>query len=215
MAASAFRLTRRPKSRDGHGTLVYRHDRDGPAPQQVAPPADIATMNYMLSKVVSEGTGTRARLDNVVVAGKTGTTNSYRDAWFCGFTGNYVGAVWFGNDDYTSMNKMTGGTLPAMTWHDVMAYAHQGIETRPPFGLGNGTEPLAPVASAGAGPKPQAVAVRRPTILSPRSTAVVADIATTMRRLEAAQVTGSPDEADASEPAIPAVVSVNGRIGVQ
>ena len=50
------------------------------------------------------------------MGGKTGTTNAYRDAWFVGFTGNLVAAVWFGNDDYTSTNNMTGGSLPAMAW---------------------------------------------------------------------------------------------------
>jgi penicillin-binding protein 1A len=68
------------------------------------------------------------------VAGKTGTTSSYRDAWFVGYTGNYVGAVWYGNDDYTTMNKMTGGTVPAMTWQKFMTYAHQNIDLLPvPF----------------------------------------------------------------------------------
>ena len=200
---------------DGRGKLIYRHDRDGPVPRQVVPAADIATMNSMLAKVVTEGTGTRARLDNVIAAGKTGTTNNYKDAWFCGFTGNYVGAVWFGNDDDTPMNNMTGGTLPAMTWHDVMAYAHQGIDTKPPFGLGNGAVPPAVAASGPAAPAPQPAAARRPTVLSPRSTAVVADIETMMRRLETGQLTGSSTEAYASEPAIPAVSSVNGRIGMQ
>ena len=120
--------------RNGRGEVIYRHDLDGPRPVQVVPAADVAIMNNMLTHVVEEGTGTRARLDNVRVAGKTGTTNNYKDAWFCGFTGDYVGAVWFGNDDDSSMNEMTGGTLPAKTWHDIMAYAHQGIDAKPVTG---------------------------------------------------------------------------------
>ena len=51
-------------------------------------------------------------LDGIKAAGKTGTTNAYRDAWFVGYTGNYVGGVWFGNDDYAPTNRMTGGSLP-------------------------------------------------------------------------------------------------------
>ena len=55
----------------------------------------------MMSKVVEEGTARRAILDGIKAAGKTGTTNAYRDAWFVGFTGNFVMGVWYGNDDYT------------------------------------------------------------------------------------------------------------------
>ncbi len=201
--------------RDGRGTLIYRHDRDAPQPKQVVPAADVATMNYMLSKVVTEGTGTRARLDNVTVAGKTGTTNGFRDAWFCGFTGNYVGAVWFGNDDYATMDKMTGGTLPAMTWHDVMAYAHQGIETRAPFGLGEGAGPPSLTSSNAAAASPATSGGTHSTILSPRSTAVIGGIASLMRTLDTGQVTGSSAEAYAAEPASPAVRSATGRTGIQ
>jgi penicillin-binding protein 1A len=87
-------------------------------------------MIKMMNSVVENGTGRRARLDGIAAAGKTGTTNNYRDAWFMGYTGNFVCGVWFGNDDYQSTNRMTGGSLPAMTWHAIMAYAHQGIELK-------------------------------------------------------------------------------------
>ena len=73
----------------------------------------------------------RAKLDNVDIAGKTGTTNGFKDAWFNGYSGNFVGTIWFGNDDDTPTDNMTGGSLPAMTWHIIMAYAHQGIELKP------------------------------------------------------------------------------------
>ena len=89
----------------------------------------------MMNSVVQNGTGRRAQLDGIPVAGKTGTTNGWRDAWFVGYTGNFVGAVWMGNDDYTSTKRMTGGTIPALIWHNIMAYAHQGIELRPLPGL--------------------------------------------------------------------------------
>jgi penicillin-binding protein 1A len=91
----------------------------------------------MMNKVVEEGTGKRAILDITKSAGKTGTTNAYRDAWFVGFTGNYIAGVWYGNDDYTSTNRMTGGSLPAGTWRDIMAYAHQGIEIKAIPGVPN------------------------------------------------------------------------------
>jgi penicillin-binding protein 1A len=116
--------------RTGAGELVWRYDRDGPKPRQVLPPKVAQDMITMMNSVVENGTGRRARLDGVAAAGKTGTTNAYRDAWFMGYTGNFVCGVWFGNDDYVSTNRMTGGSLPAMTWHNIMAYAHQGIELK-------------------------------------------------------------------------------------
>src|SRR5208282_2921161 len=88
-----------------------------------------------MDSVVENGTRKRARLDGIKGAGKTGTTHSWGGAWFVGYTGNFVGAVWMGNDDYSPTKRMTGGTLPAMTWHNIMAYAHQGIELRPLPGL--------------------------------------------------------------------------------
>src|SRR5256714_5072977 len=122
--------------RSGAGDLTWRWDRDGKKPVQVIPPQVAMDMNMMMSKVVEEGTARRAILDGIKAAGKTGTTNAYRDAWFVGYTGNFVCGVWFGNDDYTVMHQMTGGSLPAQTWHEIMAYAHQGVELKPIPGIG-------------------------------------------------------------------------------
>ncbi|MBM6592402.1 transglycosylase domain-containing protein [Microvirga pudoricolor] len=116
--------------RNSQGDVIYRHDRDAPQPQ-VLTPRVVQDMNFMMNKVVEEGTGKRALLDGIKAAGKTGTTNAYRDAWFVGFTGNLVASVWYGNDDHSTMNNMTGGTLPAMTWKEVMSFAHQNLELRP------------------------------------------------------------------------------------
>ncbi len=116
---------------NSRGDVIYRHDRDGPQPKRIFDADKIIEMDGMLKQVVEAGTGRRAQLENIEAAGKTGTTNGYKDAWFVGFTGNYVCAVWFGNDDDTSMNNMTGGTLPAATWHEIMTFAHQGIELKP------------------------------------------------------------------------------------
>ena len=116
--------------RTGTGETIWRFDRDGPKPKQVMPQQVAADMAFMMNKVVEEGTARRAILNGIKAGGKTGTTNAYRDAWFVGYTGNFVAGVWFGNDDYRPLNRMTGGSVPAMTWHTVMEYAHQGIELK-------------------------------------------------------------------------------------
>ena len=86
---------------------------------------------YMMMQVVEHGTGTRARLDGREVAGKTGTTNSAVDAWFVGFTADYVVGVWMGHDKPTPMTGVTGGGLPAEIWHEVMVRINEGVAPKP------------------------------------------------------------------------------------
>ncbi|RJF74317.1 transglycosylase domain-containing protein [Rhodopseudomonas palustris] len=136
--------------RTGAGDLVWRFDRDGPKQKQAIPASVAADMAGMMSHVVSEGTARRAALDGIPTAGKTGTTNAYRDAWFVGYTGNFSCAVWYGNDDYSPTNRMTGGSLPAQTWHDIMLVAHQGVEVKELAGVGMGTKLPASPAQANA-----------------------------------------------------------------
>ncbi len=120
------------------GRVLYDFDRDEPPAKRVLSEVAASNMNKMLVQIPVIGTARKAALDHgIVTGGKTGTTQAYRDAWFCGFTGNYTTAVWFGNDDYTSSNNMTGGSLPAMTFKRLMDYAHQGIELRPIPGIDN------------------------------------------------------------------------------
>jgi len=154
--------------RSGAGELIWRWDRDGKKPVQVITPNVAVDMVNMMTKVVEEGTARRAILDGIRAAGKTGTTNAYRDAWFVGYTGNFVCGVWFGNDDYKAMNQMTGGSLPAQTWHEVMAYAHQGVELRPIPGIGGAPAPRA-VATADAKKEGPSEGTR-PAILTRRGT---------------------------------------------
>ncbi len=137
--------------RTGAGELIWRWDRDGKKPVRVLPTNVAIEMNQMMNHVVEEGTAKRAMLDGIKAAGKTGTTNAFRDAWFMGFTGNYVCGIWFGNDDYTPTNRMTGGSLPAQTWHDIMTYAHEGIELKQIPGLPAPTGPTGKVAEGGSG----------------------------------------------------------------
>jgi membrane peptidoglycan carboxypeptidase len=85
---------------------------------------------YMMHQVVERGTGQRAKLPGWQVAGKTGTTNSARDAWFLGFSADYVAGVWMGYDDNTPLSGVTGGGLPAEIWQEVMARVHGGLTPR-------------------------------------------------------------------------------------
>ncbi|MGQ3676340.1 transglycosylase domain-containing protein [Xanthobacter sp. TB0139] len=177
--------------RTGNGHVVWRFDRDAPPPVRLIPQQTLSDINFMLNLVVEAGTARRARLVNSKVAGKTGTTNAYRDAWFMGFTGNYVGGVWFGNDDYTPMNRMTGGSLPAMTWQKVMAYAHQGIEIKPIPGITSPIPKLDPV--------PPLIEVpglggnRRPVTLSPQSAARLMALEKLLKAAEKQGGTSAPD----------------------
>jgi penicillin-binding protein 1A len=108
-----------------NGDVIYNRDQNPPVRTQGVPEAVVADLNRMLNAVVKSGTGRRADLGFTPEAGKTGTNQSYRDAWFMGFTAHYVTGVWFGNDDFSPMNKVTGGLLPAATWKQIMLQAEQ------------------------------------------------------------------------------------------
>jgi penicillin-binding protein 1A len=117
------------------GDLVYEHSKAAPPPERVLDDEVVLGMVDMLHAVVENGTGRRARLPGINAAGKTGTTQAYRDAWFVGFTGNFTTAVWFGNDDYRPTNELTGGRLPAETWQKFMRVAHLNVDAKPLPGL--------------------------------------------------------------------------------
>jgi len=158
-----------------------------------------------MSHVVSEGTARRAALDGIPTAGKTGTTNAYRDAWFVGYTGNFTCAVWYGNDDYSPTNRMTGGSLPAQTWHDIMVAAHQGVEIKEIAGIGMGTKLPTPAVSAtiaaNGAPKPPDIKPGPPPILTKRG----ADILVRVEKMldEAGRAAGKTSSGDPVKPLKP------------
>ncbi len=117
------------------GQLLYK--REGGGIGRVADPDHIGMMNRMLAMTITEGTGKAAAL-NRPAAGKTGTSQDYRDAWFVGYTADLIAGVWVGNDDGTGMQGVTGGGLPAAVWRDVMLAAHR---TLPAVALSGWTQP--------------------------------------------------------------------------
>jgi len=164
---------------DYAGTSLYDHGRDRPADKRVLSAEATHAMNRIMVQIPEWGTGRRAKLDTIRTAGKTGTTQAYRDGWFVGFTGNFTAAVWFGNDDFTVSRRMTGGSLPAMTFKQLMTYAHQGVEHRPIPGLAPAEPDLeegATVASTMPSDDPDAPALR-PRVLSKQATQVLRDLA--------------------------------------
>ncbi len=117
----------RVSTRDGR--ILYQRQGDGFG--ITITDYDVGAMNDMMRAVIDEGTGKRAQLPPQDVAGKTGTSQDYRDAWFIGYSSYYVAGVWVGNDDNSPTNRVTGGNLPAMIWHDIMAYAHKDLPPKP------------------------------------------------------------------------------------
>lgn len=125
--------------------------RQAPRMRQVVSPRDVGRMNDMLNAALVAGTGRRAALPRHPAAGKTGTSQEFRDAWFIGYTAHLVGAVWIGNDDGKPMHRVVGGSLPAEIWREVMLAAHAG---KAPLALpgtsdqpeATGAEALPPIA---------------------------------------------------------------------
>lgn len=109
--------------RDTSGQVLYRHYSE---PIKVIDPATANEMVALMQAVVTDGTGRAARLDRPA-AGKTGTSQSNRDAWFVGFTADLVAGVWLGNDNGAPMRQVTGAAHPARLWRQVMQDAHQGL----------------------------------------------------------------------------------------
>ena len=128
---------------DTDGKVLYEADYTNPPRVLSAPVA--AAMNSMMSGVVRDGTGRAARLDGWQVAGKSGTTQSFRDALFVGYTSIMTTGIWFGNDDGAFMKKVTGGGLPAKAWKEYMTVAMKGYTPTPLFGFNSGLQLPPPV----------------------------------------------------------------------
>jgi penicillin-binding protein 1A len=110
------------------GKLLFEYK--GPTPDRVVSPRNLSMMNAMLSQTIETGTATKARF-GWPAAGKTGTSQNFRDAWFIGYTSNLTTGVWFGNDNGKPTKKITGGSLPAIAWKDFMVAAHKGVPVAP------------------------------------------------------------------------------------
>ena len=117
------------------GEIIYSYAANASPAPQVEDESVIADLNSMLGAVVKSGTARRADLGFAPQGGKTGTNQSYRDAWYVGFTAHNVTGVWVGNDDFSPMNEVTGGRIPAPMWKSIMEVAEQGLQPQGLAGL--------------------------------------------------------------------------------
>src|SRR5690606_18735088 len=115
-----------------NGKVLYDY-KSGGAPRVVRPEI-IGMMNRMMTETLEIGTARKAAF-GWPAAGKTGTSQASRDAWFVGYTSNLTTGVWFGNDDGKPTKNITGGSLPAMAWKTFMAAAHEGVPVKPLPGI--------------------------------------------------------------------------------
>lgn len=145
-AVSAYAIT---QIKGKNGKILYK--RKTPAPDRVMSPDNAAMMTQMMEETVISGTGRAARLNARPTAGKTGTTQDFHDAWFVGFTSDYVTAVWIGNDNNAPMKQATGGGLPAHIFKAFMEDAETGLPVRPLTAT--------PLLTAAATPTPRAMAM--------------------------------------------------------
>jgi penicillin-binding protein 1A len=113
------------KVRTAGGQLLYRARNPGLG--RVIDDRYVAMMNQMMQETLHSGTANKAALQGYAAAGKTGTSQDFRDAWFVGYTGHLVTGVWLGNDDNSPTKKLTGGGLPVEVWSRFMNAAHQGL----------------------------------------------------------------------------------------
>ena len=135
------------------GKLVYKRPNAGGL-GRVIDPGVVAMMNEMMHNTFVVGTAQKAQIPGWSLAGKTGTTDDYKDAWFVGFSGSLVAGVWLGNDDGTLTKRVTGGNLPTEVWHNFMKIA---LKDQQPVALPGSerfrTPSDVPVAGTGGDPR--------------------------------------------------------------
>lgn len=134
---------------------------------QVVEPRYVGMMNAMMQETLLTGTGRKAELAGYPAAGKTGTSQDFRDGWFVGYTAHLVAGVWLGNDDNSPTRKMTGGGLPAEIWARIMKTAHRGVAVANLPGIASGS--FFQTSGYNAPPSPPAAMAERPQPASKRS----------------------------------------------
>jgi len=153
--------------RTDSGKVLYMRQPD--PLDQVIEPRNVAMMNTMMRETLVSGTARKAEIPGWIAAGKTGTSQDFRDAWFIGYTSNLVTGVWLGNDDNSPTRKATGGGLPVEIWTRFMRAAHQGVpvaglpmgnqgglfaNATPSFSQAGNVQPEMPVVAAGTSARP-------------------------------------------------------------
>ena len=131
-------LIKRVKTLDGK--VLYENKYEDS--KRVIQPEIAGMMNQMMTRTLTEGTAKKAAF-GFPAGGKTGTSQSFRDAWFIGYTANLTTGVWFGNDDNSPTNKVTGGSLPALAWKEFMTAAHGGVAEAALPGMSTVSAPVA------------------------------------------------------------------------
>lgn len=172
LSAQPYAITR---IKGVNGKTLYQ--RRQPAASRVIEPQHVAMMNAMMTETLTTGTARKAELPGWQAAGKTGTSQDFRDAWFVGYTSRLVTGVWLGNDDNSPTKKASGGNLPVEVWSRFMKEAHRGA---PPSPLPGGTwrsPPVVPeipiLSSLFGGGAPQASQASAPPLPAARAAAAI------------------------------------------
>ncbi|MCR4281852.1 MAG: penicillin-binding transpeptidase domain-containing protein, partial [Bauldia sp.] len=182
-----------------NGDMLY--ERSGGGPGQVIDPMHVGMMNAMLRETLTSGTGRRAQLAGWPAAGKTGTSQDFRDAWFIGYTRVLTAGVWFGNDDNKPTRKASGSNLPAVAWNRFMSEALRGVQVADLPGSYRFRDPAnfelvgAPVPSEPL-PSPAVAAIGedgRPIVIAPRQDE---DVANFLRGLDSGAEVGPVADAN-------------------